>query len=515
MSNRTILWDILLEQGTISSSQLEHIVRLQQETGGIFADIIIREGILEEQELLFLLSRALGIAAIPEERLRHLALSPEIHRRIPRAIAFAKVLVPFDLDTNEGILSVAMLDPSDSTVLEQLYQTCRVAEIRTYLARRSTILDSISIAYSGDNDELEMERLANIPFLGPVSSALKLSSRRSSSRLFPSAYEPKVEIDPELEEEIAALSTQAEQARSVKSKRTILSKETTKKSELQAATFNRPDSSDTSLTPVTTFAPPLRQGRSLLRGERDVELQTTTFRPSDIGEHTDKINFNILGLEPATTINRAMLDDTPPLLLDPPTIPANTIAKQDHELDTLLKELLSSVGILVAMLEERIDLSGGSYRDYGRISRLVARELGFDELTVGRVALAAHLFSLDIALRRELGVPPVLDVIAVFSPQPSGPGGLSPSLRLLGAKALNLGEENEEPPGVSLIRLVVDYLSLCDESESEILDMETIAQLLRTSGGNPLHIDALIRAIEFDESIGNETIVTISNPVKP
>jgi hypothetical protein len=180
-----------------------------------------------------------------------------------------------------------------------------------------------------------------------------------------------------------------------------------------------------------------------------------------------------------------------------------------EEVDSFLKELLSSVGVLVSMLEERIDPSGGIQQEYGRVSRLVARQTGLEELEVARISLAAHLFGLDIALRRELGITGRLDVVAAFAATPGAPGGLGPSLRMLGAKALGLREPDAaEPRGVALIRLVADYLDLRAESE----DLDTVAQLLRAGGGDPVIIEALVRAVEASDTkrvrIGPRTLTS-------
>jgi hypothetical protein len=120
-----------------------------------------------------------------------------------------------------------------------------------------------------------------------------------------------------------------------------------------------------------------------------------------------------------------------------------------------------------------------------------------DELSIERIALAAHLYGLDLALRRELGTSAGLDVTTVFGSTPTAPGGLGPSLRTLGARAMGLVDGvAEEPVALRLIRLVAEYLELREESGLGPSDPETVAQLLRTSGQDSLLVDALLRATE-------------------
>ena len=67
----------------------------------------------------------------------------------------------------------------------------------------------------------------------------------------------------------------------------------------------------------------------------------------------------------------------------------------------------------------------------------------------------------------------------------------------------SLGLDRGEGPdslGVRLIRLVADFLELRAEAEEGASDMDTLVQLLRTGGGEPLLVDALARAVHLDET---------------
>ena len=164
----------------------------------------------------------------------------------------------------------------------------------------------------------------------------------------------------------------------------------------------------------------------------------------------------------------------------------------------LTEELLIGAGLLVSMLDERIDSAAACSREYARLSRATARELGLDDLSIARVALAAHLYGLDIALRRELGAAPSADVLLSFSAE-AGAGGLGASLRRLGRVALGRTPNREDSSdaavtGLGVVRLVADYLDSCSESPSG----PTPHQLegLRTAGVDPAMIDALARALD-------------------
>jgi len=101
-------------------------------------------------------------------------------------------------------------------------------------------------------------------------------------------------------------------------------------------------------------------------------------------------------------------------------------------------------------------------------------------------------------------------VAQAFSHQAVAFGGLGPSLRSLGARALGLREDGPEPMGVRLIRMIVDYLELRAESDQAASDHETLVQLLRTGGGEPAIVDALARAVSSEATPRLQLNTTLS-----
>jgi hypothetical protein len=484
MTIRSRLIEVLSEQGTLASSNLERALRLQQEEGGTLVDILIRERLMDEDDLFFLMSRGLGLPAIPEERLLHLTLSPEIRRRVPRALAEKCLLVPVDLDAAKGLLSVALFDPTADGALEELRRRARATEIRAYLARRSTVQAAIQRAYPEEPTAGESEPLVEEPQGAPPALL----------------DQPKVQIDPSLQVEIATISEspstvrandgRPDPSRAIRSDRPpILARQGIQAPPAAGRSVRK------NLFPESVYIEGAKtqvravQGRSLLREVKDDEELTNPFgtridvrrsRTDLDGDPDDDAAEDGEATPPITVVRRI------PNLLE---------EGQRQEQDALFCELLSAVGILIAMLEERIDPSISGYRELGQLCRLVAREMGQEELVVSRVALAAHLYGLDIALRREVGVAIPLDVTVAFAPKATAPGGLGPTLRLLGARALGITEEEPDPLGVAIIRLVADYLELNVESAEEHPPLDAVALLLRTGGGDPHLVDALVRAV--------------------
>jgi hypothetical protein len=536
MAGSNQLYRILSEYEAISPAELDRVRAKHQEQGGSLAELLVHESLIDEEDLFFLMSQQLGVPAIPEERLLHLTLSPEIRRRVPGNMAKEWVLVPLDLDTRLGRLSVAMFDPTDLSILDRLQHRARVAEIRAYLARRSAILEVVETAYSGEEGLDGQEEPEDLPWLGSSGDPRK-KKEDASRTLDPSPMEPKVELDPDLQQELEAIDGAARNAYSARPQNELEPAPEHLPLEQAELQHGRPEQADLP-------GPVELGGRFLLQDEPTQRRKLTPEETAQMAEPMDGTDPELevlpdgdqredprhdtarFALTDIDRIERDEFADIPDVDESDETDMEQEITQvvvrsemieseaasvsqetplpeiyQMQDLDALLRELLPSIGVLASMLHERIDPMGGSYREYGRFCRLVARELGMDELTISRVALSAHLFGLDRALRQEVGTDTSLDVAVVFGAQPTAPGGLGPILRSLGAKALNIHDAGEEPLGLRLIRLVADFLELRSESdEGEGSDMETMAQLLRTGGGDPVIVDALVRAIEAAEA---------------
>ncbi len=583
MVTRPPLIDMISNNESLSASDLERVIKLHRERGGLLAELLVQEGIMNEEDLFFLFSSELGVPVIPEERLLHLKLSSELRRKVGRKLAAERVLIPLDLDAAEGRLSVVMFDPGDAETLAALREACKVREVRCYLARRSAILNALSVVYDGDKTPVapgrkrtrtrppsRAARKAPATKKAPARKALAkkaparkappapkkqrarkkqqaqkkpppaMPARRGPPRIKPPPTpipaEPKVELDASLRQEIAAMESRPGRMIRVIDSADPLHGEPT-------ALLNRPgqDADEVSTPPLESRRLREVRGRSLFRDEVRGE-PTRLFRDINTDQEppTEELDLNDLEeidgdldqtpqvrevsaedpIEELGSGDLRVLDadelelDTPPLpaLTDPEVTPLLPLpgdesgltplpdVTQMEELDALLRELLSSVGVLVSMLEERVDASGGICREYGMLARLAAREAGMDELTISRVALAAYLYALDVTLRNEVGEPGPKDVVSSFSMDSGSPGGLGPSLRMLGARALGLSEEGEaDTPGVRLVNLVAQYLTLRAQSGDQGTDTGTVIQLLKTGGADAALVDALARAMGGDE----------------
>lgn len=439
--------DLVSKHKDISASDLEHAVRACREGAGPLAVLLLRQRLINDDDLFFLLSSKSGIPEVSQERLNKLRLPAEVKRLIPRKVAMRSLVVPLSLDRAAGVLSVAMLDPTDHETRERLRAACGVSEVRAFLARRSAVLATIERTYRAPVRGKAGGKGGTGPALkGEKTRRLARVTRQTRSKppISLPDLEEKVELDPRMQQELEDLE--------------------------QSFVFGQ--------------------------GADQEQLKTTEIQ---LHEMLERPSAGVVEPGALPGGDRAA-GDSAPLSEDsvltplPDRVPA-------EEQGWLVRDLISSVGVLSAMLEERVDPQASTCRAYGRLCKTVAREAGLDQHTVARIALAAHLYSLDRVLRREAGAKQPKDVSQSFDPDWESTAGLGPSLRMLGARVLHLtaGASDEQPLGVRLIMLVTQYLELRAGSGEDVMDLETVLQLLRTSGCDSTLVDALRRVMADSE----------------
>lgn len=109
------LTDLLLESKLVSVPDLEKALKLHAETGGSLKDILIREGLVKERDLMALLSRELFI---PFLELSKYKIDFQVAQLIPEKMARQYRVVP--ISKMGSVLSVAMSDPMNIFALDDL-----------------------------------------------------------------------------------------------------------------------------------------------------------------------------------------------------------------------------------------------------------------------------------------------------------------------------------------------------------------------------------------------------------
>ncbi len=183
------LGDLLIAGGFITHQQLEEALAYQRTKGGRLGVCLIKLGYLTEDVLHSVLTRQFGVALVD---LSQTEIDSDVAKLLPREVAVRYQVMP--VKRSGHVLSVALNDPNDVIVLDELrFRTgCKIIE--PLLARESQIREAID-KYYGAPKEVELQNLVkNTP------------DEEENSENFEVITEEQMDFDPE------ALKQQSEEA---------------------------------------------------------------------------------------------------------------------------------------------------------------------------------------------------------------------------------------------------------------------------------------------------------------
>ncbi len=121
MSTHETLGLLLVREGLITRPELYDALRLQRQNNRLLGTCLLELGYVRPDALLTMLSKQLGIPALPPGTLNQ--AHPEALRRVPRELAFRLRVLPYSWDGQ--LLGVAL---ADGRVLEHLREVAYVAQ---------------------------------------------------------------------------------------------------------------------------------------------------------------------------------------------------------------------------------------------------------------------------------------------------------------------------------------------------------------------------------------------------
>lgn len=186
----TAFSELLLQDGLVSQQDLDRAESVAAQSGGRLASVLARLGLVGEQSLVDVLSRASGLERAVASTLACDQIDPRLNIHYLRA----RGILP--LQHSEGRLTLAMADPTDETALRAIRFATTATEIRPLVAAFSDIEDAlraiegesdtsaIDIAASDDSD---LERLqddaSEAPFIRLVNRLLGRAVKLRASDL--------------------------------------------------------------------------------------------------------------------------------------------------------------------------------------------------------------------------------------------------------------------------------------------------------------------------------------------
>jgi len=144
-----LIGEMLIEEGVITSEQLEIGLREQKKTKDFICTALINLGFASEDKILSVLSRKLKI---PYVRIKDVKIPLDLINRIPAKFALHYKLMPVELDGN--LLTCAVTDPYNIQVLDDI-KLLLGYDIRAVLAGEKDILEGIHKYYGVGAETLE------------------------------------------------------------------------------------------------------------------------------------------------------------------------------------------------------------------------------------------------------------------------------------------------------------------------------------------------------------------------
>jgi type IV pilus assembly protein PilB len=137
--------EILLNEGLISSSQLEEAIEYQRKQGGRMGEALIKLGYVTEEQIVIALGKQLGIpyVTLASGKLKPSA-NQDLQSLIPYDFALKSVCIP--LSRTISSLTVALFDPTDLILLDNLRKMTS-CDINPIIAPRADILKTIEEFY--------------------------------------------------------------------------------------------------------------------------------------------------------------------------------------------------------------------------------------------------------------------------------------------------------------------------------------------------------------------------------
>ena len=143
--------DVLVEQGWLSPEALEEGLEAQAENGERLGQVLVQQKKITEQELLNALALQLDLEVM--ESIDDKELRFDLVEQLP--IQYLKKHEIFPFQSEDGTLRIAVNDPLDLEVLDDLRILYGQNEIRPVLAPAREILSAINRTYGQANDTAE------------------------------------------------------------------------------------------------------------------------------------------------------------------------------------------------------------------------------------------------------------------------------------------------------------------------------------------------------------------------
>ncbi len=139
--------EILSKEGQITGTQLKKAVEYQQRHGGMLSHILLKMRFIEEDTIVNLLGRSFNYPVVRGGQLR-----PEGDALKLVPYETAKAHMAFPLSLKEDVLRVAMVEPTDTALVESL-QAAAKKNLTVYVCTEKDLVEAFKIHYRIESEE--------------------------------------------------------------------------------------------------------------------------------------------------------------------------------------------------------------------------------------------------------------------------------------------------------------------------------------------------------------------------
>ena len=133
--------EVLLERGLITRKKLEEALGYQKEHGGLMGQVLIKLGVVTEEDVALALTAQYGFPYLP---LDNYEIDVSLTSLVPEKVAREYCLIPIDRIGNA--LTLAMADPSNVKAIEDIEMMTKCV-VQTFVSTPSDIEEAIGIHY--------------------------------------------------------------------------------------------------------------------------------------------------------------------------------------------------------------------------------------------------------------------------------------------------------------------------------------------------------------------------------
>jgi type IV pilus assembly protein PilB len=130
--------DALVEDGLLSTTQVDELLEEQKKGGTRFIKLVIEKAYVSEQDLTVSMGRVLNV---PPINLSRIIIPPDVASTVPRELAHNHKVVPVSLLENK--LFVAMADPLNVLAMDDVKRVTKL-EVAPLIASEKSILDKLN-----------------------------------------------------------------------------------------------------------------------------------------------------------------------------------------------------------------------------------------------------------------------------------------------------------------------------------------------------------------------------------